>query len=175
VGTSASSGSGQPIASPSWAQWLQWQWWGLDLAWNRWWLGFDQAGQEALLRRLFGNQRQTLGLVLLVGVMALLSLGFGWLQWSQQPVGPPQRRRQLNRILRQLERHALHPQAGETLDALTMRARAMGLDQAALLQQLATTYNQLEFRALSGQEQRRLEAQWTKLLKALERANRKGL
>jgi len=80
---SEAGGSTNPIGS--WLQWLQRQWWGLDLAWSRWWLGFDQAGQEALLQRLFGDQRQWLGAVVLGAVAGLVALALAWLQWLQQP------------------------------------------------------------------------------------------
>jgi hypothetical protein len=180
VGASASNPAGRvftaagPSSLEGWrlgAQWLQWQWWGLDLAWNRWWLGFDQAGQEALLERLFGDRRQALGLVLLGGAGGLLALGVGWLQWLQAPAGPPQRRRQLDRVLKRLEPRGLKPQAGETLETLAVRAQAMHLSQAPLLMQLASTYNQLRFKALQPSQQRRLQTQWKKLLRELERTN----
>jgi transglutaminase-like putative cysteine protease len=54
-----------------WWRWLQWQWWGLDLAWTRWWLSFDQSSQQAWLQMLFGAQLRWLGVVIVVG-------GFGY-------------------------------------------------------------------------------------------------
>ena len=53
-----------------WWRWLQWQWWGLDLAWTRWWLSFDQSSQAAWLQALFGTQLRWAGLVA-VGLAAL--------------------------------------------------------------------------------------------------------
>ena len=38
-------------ARTAWLRWLQWQWWGLDLAWTRWWLSFDQSAQAAWLEQ----------------------------------------------------------------------------------------------------------------------------
>ncbi|MFM7454956.1 MAG: transglutaminaseTgpA domain-containing protein, partial [Cyanobium sp.] len=63
-GGSAAEGAGpgdQRRAVPGPWRWLQRQWWGLDMAWSRWWLGFDQARQEELLNRLLGRQRWALG------------------------------------------------------------------------------------------------------------------
>ncbi len=156
--------SGHPAG---WLQWLQWQWWGLDLAWSRWWLGFDQAGQEALLQRLFGDQRQGLGALVLAGAAALLALGLTWLQGLRQPRRPQARRRQLNRVLQRLQRQGLCLQPGETLDALAQRAQQEQRAQAPRLQHLAATYNQLRFAPLDPSQRLRAEARWHKLIREL--------
>lgn len=151
----------------SWLQWLQWQWWGLDLAWSRWWLGFDQASQEALLQRLFGDQRHWLGAVVLGSVAALLALGLGGLRWLQGPARPKKRRRQLNRALKHLEQQGLHLEPGESLDSLARRAREERFSQADLLNELAANYNQLLFARMTPHQRRQAETRWNQLLKGL--------
>ena len=170
---SEAGGSTNPISS--WLQWLQWQWWGLDLAWSRWWLGFDQAGQEALLQRLFGDQRQWLGAVVLASVAALLALALAWLQWLQQPGKPQGRRRQLNRVLQLLEQQGLQLQAGETLESLALRAREAHYCEAELLTELVASYDQLLFAPLTGPQRRQAEARWHKLRKELGTRRLKAL
>ncbi|MEB3260496.1 MAG: transglutaminaseTgpA domain-containing protein, partial [Cyanobacteriota bacterium] len=74
----ASEGSNLPAATAAATvglgndpfRWLERQWWGLDLAWTRWWLGYDARSQEALLQRLLGDRREALGVVVL-GAVAL--------------------------------------------------------------------------------------------------------
>lgn len=103
--------------------WLERQWWGLDLAWTRWWLGFDARSQEALLDRLLGDRRDALG-VLVLGAMALtLTGGLVLLSWlRQRGEGDPQRR-ELDRCLLAFARQGWVPRAGETLPQLAARLR----------------------------------------------------
>ena len=71
----AQSAQGRGGSVPWW-RWLQWQWWGLDLLWTRWWLSFDQASQQAWLQNLFGAQLRWLGVAILVGaVVAVAAVG----------------------------------------------------------------------------------------------------
>ena len=103
--------------------WLERQWWGLDLAWTRWWLGFDARGQEALLARLLGDRRDALGLILLGAVALTLAGGLALLGWlRQRGVGDPQRR-ELDRCLMAFARQGWLPRAGETLPQLAARLR----------------------------------------------------
>ncbi len=160
------SSTALPAAGPlPWLRWLQRQWWGLDLAWNRWWLGFDRACQEALLQRLFGEQRPWLGAVLLTLGAGMLALGLAGLRWLGPAERPPKRRRQLNRLLQRLQRQGIVLQPGESLEALAQRAGQEHPAQARVLRKLATTYNQLRFAPLTAKQRRRSEARWRLLLK----------
>ncbi|MEB3264627.1 MAG: DUF3488 and transglutaminase-like domain-containing protein [Synechococcus sp.] len=145
-GTEAAAAVAQ---GPAWWRWGQRQWWGLDLSWSRWWLGFDQEGQAALLMRLLGPGRQWLGVLILVGLGLGLSLGLVLLQWSQrqQNRGPrsDRARRELERCLRALRRRGLEPAPGEDLERFSRRAGAADPDLAAELQELQTIYLQLRF------------------------------
>jgi transglutaminase-like putative cysteine protease len=55
--------------------WLQRQWWGLDLAWSTFWLGFDRSSQAALLERLLGPWKAWAGLLGLLAFAACLAAG----------------------------------------------------------------------------------------------------
>ena len=112
-----------PVQGMDPLHWVERQWWGLDLAWTRWWLGYDARSQEALLERLLGDRRDALGVVLL-GAMALtLAGGLALLSWlRQRGQGDPQRR-ELDRCLLAFARQGWVPQAGETLPQLAMRLR----------------------------------------------------
>ncbi|MEB3156162.1 MAG: hypothetical protein VKO26_01840, partial [Cyanobacteriota bacterium] len=104
-------------------QWLERQWWGLDLAWTRWWLGYDARSQEALLQRLLGDQREALGLIVLGAVAVTLAGGLALLRWlRQRGEGDPQRR-ELDRCLLAFARQGWIPRAGETLPRLAERLR----------------------------------------------------
>ncbi|MBD2424003.1 transglutaminaseTgpA domain-containing protein [Cyanobium sp. FACHB-13342] len=149
-------------------QWLQWQWWGLDLAWNRWWLGFDQASQEALLRRLFGDQRQGLGLVLLGGAGGLLALGLGWLQWLQTPERGDRLERDLHAVLRLLRRWGIEPAPGETFGQLCLRARERLPGRREALQELSRCHGLLRFARLNPTARARHWAAWRTALRTLQ-------
>jgi len=103
--------------------WIARQWWGLDLAWGQWWLGFDQRSQELLLQRLLGPYRDWAG-ALLVGAVALtLALGlaaYGWLRRRGEGDLPQQ---ELNQLLRSCARSGLVPQPGETVSQFGRRLR----------------------------------------------------
>jgi transglutaminase-like putative cysteine protease len=102
--------------------WLQHQWWGLDLAWTRFWLGFDQQGQEALVRRLLGERRAWLGALVLVGLGAGLGVGVALLGWLQRRTGGGDAwRRELDRSLTLFASRGLVPEAGETLPHFAAR------------------------------------------------------
>ncbi|MEB3323651.1 MAG: transglutaminaseTgpA domain-containing protein, partial [Synechococcaceae cyanobacterium] len=81
IGASATGGNAagdfdtdaRPAAAAGLFSWIRRQWWGLDLAWTRLWLGFDQEAQAALLRRLLGDAQGALGLLL----VALLAVSLG--------------------------------------------------------------------------------------------------
>jgi protein-glutamine gamma-glutamyltransferase len=170
---SEAGGSTNPVSS--WLQWLQWQWWGLDLAWSRWWLGFDQAGQEALLQRLFGDQRQWLGAVVLGAVAGLLALALAWLQWLQQPARQDQLRRELQTVVQQLKRKGVEVEPGESFEQLCNRASRLLPARAANLQELARCHNLLRYAALGKQERSQEWDAWQTALRAINKATKSTL
>ena len=170
---SEAGGSTNPIGS--WLQWLQWQWWSLDLAWSRWWLGFDQAGQEALLQRLFGDQRQWLGAVVLGAVAGLLALALAWLQWLQQPARQDQLRRELQAVVQQLKRNGVEVQPGESFEQLCNRASQLLPASASNLQELARCHNLLRYAALDKQERLQRGAAWRTALRTINKAAKSTL
>lgn len=131
-------------ARTSWWTWGQRQWWGLDVAWSRWWLGFDRAEQETLLQRLLGERREWLGLVLLLAVGLALAGGLALLAALQRQGGDPARRR-LEWALMPLRRGGLEPEAGESLEHFCRRAGAARPELAAGLAELAASYQSLRF------------------------------
>ena len=167
---SETGGNTNPIGS-----WLQWQWWGLDLAWSRWWLGFDQAGQEALLQRLFGDQRQWLGAVVLGAVAGLLALALAWLQWLQQPARQDQLRRELQAVVQQLKRNGVEVQPGESFEQLCNRASQLLPASASNLQELARCHNLLRYAALDKQERLQRGAAWRTALRTINKAAKSTL
>jgi transglutaminase-like putative cysteine protease len=127
----ASEGTNLPAAAAGGAddlarhplQWLERQWWGLDLAWTRWWLGYDARSQEALLQRLLGGRQDALGVILLGATALTLAGGLALLKWlRQRGEGDPQRR-ELDRFLLAFARQGWVPEAGETLPRLATRLR----------------------------------------------------
>ena len=128
-------------ASP--LDWLARQWWGLDLAWGQWWLGFDQRSQELLLQRLLGPYRDWAGALLLGAVALTLALGVAVYGWLRRRGEGDLLQQELNQLLRSCARSGLVPQAGETVGQFGRRLRqARPLlgpeleDFVALLQQL---------------------------------------
>lgn len=131
-------------ARTSWWTWSQRQWWGLDVAWSRWWLGFDRAEQENLLQRLLGNRRDWLGALVLLAVGLTLAAGLGLLAVLQRRGGDPARR-QLEWALMPLRRGGLEPEPGESLEHFCRRAAAARPELAAGLSELAASYQSLRF------------------------------
>ena len=170
---SEAGGSTNPIGS--WLQWLQWQWWGLDLAWSRWWLGFDQAGQEALLQRLFGDQRQWLGAVVLGAVAGLLALALAWLQWLQQPDCRDQISRELQAVVKHLRRSGVAVEPGESFEQLCNRASQLLPASASNLQELARCHNLLRYAALGKQERLQHWAAWRTALRTINKTTKSTL
>lgn len=103
--------------------WIARQWWGLDLAWGQWWLGFDQRSQELLLQRLLGPYRDWAG-ALLVGAVALtLALGLAAYGWLRRRGEGDLLQQELNQLLRSCARSGLVPQPGETVSQFGRRLR----------------------------------------------------
>ena len=138
----------------SWWHWIQQQWWGLDLVWTRWWLGFNQSSQQIWLQRLFGDQQRWLGLTVLLTSMAASCLGWVMLRHSVTSRHP------LDRSLRLLARFGVVPLPGESFDNLCKRASNLHPDQADLLAAMADRQQLIAHAQLSDSRRRDLLRQW---------------
>ncbi len=145
----------------SWWQWIQRQWWGLDLLWTRWWLGFDQSSQQIWLQRLFGDQQQWLGLSVLLASM--LALGVGWVMLRHTSAW----RHPLDQSLRLLARFGVLPLPGESFGQLCRRAARHHPDQADLLAAMAERQQLIAHAQLNNSRRRDLLRQWTKIRRRL--------
>jgi transglutaminase-like putative cysteine protease len=103
--------------------WVARQWWGLDLAWGEWWLGFDQRSQERLLQRLLGPYRDWAGALLLVALTLTLALGLAAYGWLRRRGEGDRLQQELNQLLRSCARGGLVPMPGETLGQFGQRLR----------------------------------------------------
>ena len=158
----AESGRRQQDEVPWW-RWLQWQWWGLDLAWTRWWLSFDQASQQAWLQRLFGEQLRWLGVAIVVGGFAAVAVGWQLLRMGLRPRSP------LAQSLRVLARLGVVPQQGESFPRLCQRAARMQPDLAPLLKAMADQQQLLAHAPLTPPQRRHHSRQWRQLRSQLGR------
>jgi hypothetical protein len=118
-GSGMAQGSGSTRLSPF--HWLQRQWWGLDLAWTRFWLGFDRRAQEELLERLLGPWAAWSGVLAVIAVALCLMGSVAVLAWLRRKHPDDPWRRELDRLLATLERHGEVPLAGETLSRYVER------------------------------------------------------
>jgi transglutaminase-like putative cysteine protease len=142
----------QPSAAVDPLRWLVNQWWGLDLAWTRWWLGYDARSQEALLAWLLGDRRDGLGLLVLGAVAATLAGGLALLGWlGRRGVGDPQRR-ELERCLLAFARQGWVPRPGETLPQLATRLRQQRPELEPELGAFVARYENQRFAPDSGRE-----------------------
>lgn len=142
-------------------EWLQGQWWGLDMAWTRWWLGLNQSNQQAWFQALLGTQQRWLGLLLVLGCMASLSLGLGMVQLrlgSRQP---------MEQALRHLARLGVTPQPGDTFSDLCHRAARVHPERATLLIAMAEEQQVLAHASLSAQQRREHLRQWWRIQREL--------
>ena len=149
-----SVGAGARAAVPWW-QWLQWQWWGLDLAWTRWWLGFDQSTQQAWLEALFGARLRWLGLTLVGTALASVALGWGLLRFRVSLQTP------LEQSLRLLARLGVTPVRGESFSQLCRRAAQVCPDRAPLLLAMAEHQQALVHARLTRAQRRGHRRGWT--------------
>ena len=150
-------------ADVPWWRWLQWQWWGLDLAWTRWWLSFDQASQQAWLQRLFGAQLRWLGVVVVVSGFAAVAGGWLLLRMGLRPRSP------LAQSLRLLARLGAEPLQGESFPRLCRRAGRMHPDLSTLLEAMADQQQQLAHAPLTASERRQHLRQWRQIRSTLSR------
>ena len=141
-------------SEPSWWHWVQQQWWGLDLLWTRWWLGFDQSSQQIWLQRLFGDQLQWLGLTVLLASMAAFGLGWAMLRYSAASQSP------LDQSLRLLARFGVLPLPGESFGQLCRRAASAHPDHAELLVAMADRQQLIAYAQVSHSRRRDLLRQW---------------
>ncbi|MCS5697721.1 DUF3488 and transglutaminase-like domain-containing protein [Cyanobium sp. FGCU-52] len=125
--------------------WLQRQWWGVDLAWSRLWLGFDRRSQEALLERLLGERRELVGALVLALVALGLAAGLSLLGWLGRRGGSDPLRRELERSLALLARQGLAPAPGETLPRFLARVQGQRPALAEDLAALAEAYGTARF------------------------------
>ncbi|MEA5416455.1 transglutaminase TgpA family protein [Synechococcus sp. BA-132 BA5] len=152
--------------------WLQQQWWGLDIAWARWWLGYDSEQQQALVQRLLGDQRHLLGLVVLLAVALSLAASLGGLGWLGRRRSGDPLRLELDRTLRALARQGLAPQAGETLPVFAQRLAQQWPALAGPLNAYVAHYQRQRFTSTPSRSGRR-ETQ--RLGRALRRSLHTGI
>lgn len=168
---------GEALASGNGLQhWLQRQWWGLDISWTRLWLGFDRDSQASLLRRLLGPALPWLGLIVLVALALCLVGALLVLQSLQRRNGGDLGRHELERLLRQLERHGQAPAPGETLQRFARRLERQRPDLAEELQAFVALYLQLRFAphpsAAAAGQRRLLVRKRRRLARQLQRSAR---
>jgi hypothetical protein len=152
--------------------WVVRQWWGLDLAWTRWWLGYDARSQEALLARLLGDRLDGLGLLLLAAVGATLAAGLALLSWLRRRGEGDPLRRELDRCLLAFARRGWVPLPGETLPRLAARLRERWPALEPELGTFVACYEAQRFGALQGRRsvrelrscRQRLLRRWRQLL-----------
>ena len=127
-------------AGSAWWQGLAHGWTQLDLAWNRWVVGFDSSQQISLL----GHWRDWQGLLTMLGLSLALVPSLWWLKGSS--TGPVERERQrLEQVLALLRRRGLQIRPGEDLQSICARACRSSPELVPQLQRLAATYQQLRF------------------------------
>ena len=141
----AGAGPAPSLAGAGALGWLQRQWWGVDLAWSRLWLGFDRRSQEALLERLLGERRELVGALVLALLVVGLAAGLGLLGWLGRRGGSDPLRRELERSLALLARQDLAPAPGETLPRFLARVQGQWPALTADLVALAEAYDAARF------------------------------
>ncbi len=171
----AGLGTAAPAAGRNPQDWLLRQWWGLDLAWTRWWLGFDREQQQALLQRLLGERTEWLGPLVLASLAACLAGGLAGLAWLQRR--KPQKdplRRELDRWLRGCERRGLEPRAGETLPSFAARVGQRWPELVPHLQAFVNLYQHSRYGAeFPAQGERQTRRERRRQLQQLRRQRRR--
>ena len=145
--------------------WIQREWWALDLAWTRWWLGFDQSSQAVLLRQLFGDQLRWLSLAIVAAAFMALGIGLGlWHLVRRDGGGDP-----LSRSLQLLQRLGLTALPGESFAALCRRAARDHPDQADALLAMADLQQRLVHAPITPRDRRRAQRSWARIRRQLAR------
>jgi len=145
--------------------WVQRQWWALDLAWTRWWLGFDQSSQASWLQALFGERLRWLGLAIVAAAGVALALGVG-VSTLMRGKGS---RDPLSRSLALLETLGVTPLPGESFHSLCRRAAALHPELATGLVAMAEYQQRLAHAPLSQRQWRRVRRDWVQLQRQLAR------
>ena len=159
-----SEGAAGAMSAPWW-RWLQWQWWGIDLAWTQWWLGWNQVGQQELLQRLLAWAGDWTGLIVLLGAGVAGAIGLLILRWLRRaPVADP-----LQRSLFLLARLGAVPAPGETFPQLCRRAASLKPELSGLLDAMAQQQQLLAHAQLCRSEQRHHSRLWRQLRGTLAR------
>jgi len=166
-GTTTATSRRQQTSNSSvpWWQWLQWQWWGLDLSWTQWWLSFDQQSQNAWLRQLFGPQLRWLGLmvVFITATGIALGLGVARLGLNQRQPDP------LQLSLKLLRKQGFAPRSGETFSAFCHRTAEHRPDLSDILLPLAEAQQELSYAPLNPKQRRHWVQRWQELERRLAR------
>ncbi|MGC6482674.1 MAG: transglutaminaseTgpA domain-containing protein [Synechococcus sp.] len=159
----AAEGGQRPEVNAPWWRWFQRQWWGLDFAWTRWLLSFDQASQQTWLEGLFGGEMRWLGVVIVVSA-SVAALG-GWLLMRAggvfRPMSP------LTLSLRLLARLDVEPRQGESFSQLCQRAAKKHPDQATLLEAMAQQQQLIAHAPLTASQRRHRLSRWRHLRASL--------
>ena len=172
AGANATANRGNQAKQPVlWWQWLQWQWWGLDLAWTQWWLSFDQQSQAAWLRQLFGSELRWLGMGVVLIAATGIAIGLGIARQGQTQV--PRGRLQLS--LKLLKEHGFTPRPGETFTALCHRTAEQKPELANILWALAQAQQELSYAQLSSNQRRQRVRLWHQLERSLARQSKQKL
>ncbi|MFN7899752.1 MAG: DUF3488 and DUF4129 domain-containing transglutaminase family protein, partial [Synechococcaceae cyanobacterium] len=161
-----------PQAGP--LPWLQRQWWGLDIAWARWWLGYDREQQDQLLEQLLGPWRAWLGVLLLLLVAACLVLALAWLGWLQRRSGGDRLERALRPLLLQLERQGVAPRPGETLTVFGARVAGRWPPLRTDLEELIGLAQAIRYAPRPRRDWRRLKRLRRQLSRQLKRQQALG-
>ncbi len=153
--------------APSWLAAAVNQWSGLDYRWQLWVMGFDRQRQ----RELLGTSTWQ-GLWALAAMAVATAVGLWPLLWAlrrQAAAGSDRPRRQLERLLRQLQRcgYALEP--GENLSHYSQRLASREPALAAALAQLDRVYAEWRFAPGVVSQRHRLLADLQLSLRAVRR------
>jgi transglutaminase-like putative cysteine protease len=148
VGSPAAAG---PVASSRW-WWrrLEAQWWGAELLWSRWWLGFDASRQRQLLAWLTGDRPAVVGGSALLLGGALLWIGRRGLERAGSARRPDRLARQLRRWRQRLGRQGVAVRPGETLPQLARRLASADPRLAEEARRLAVRHERQRYGIDSG-------------------------
>lgn len=122
-------------------------WQKLDQGWGDWVMEFDRAKQNLLLEKWLGPEASYRALQILAGGLSgLLFLGISLLLCQRQQKGD-KAKQELERLLRYLAKHQLHPNPGESLVAFIERAYEQEIKLKPELSKFQETYYRLRFHA----------------------------